>query len=172
MCMLALASTPSRVALKVSTTSGISSGRVVAAGSSIWTHSAPRLDEPCDVRTHHVTRHLHPKPPPSFGPLRSGTEHDVFSVVLVVGPVHDGVGASERGLDGAIRVRPDELELFEIVGPLHERLLDDGSLGVVLVVEGADDAAGLEALRVPDRVIVHLAAALLAVVAHVHTRVF
>ena len=46
----------------------------------------------------------------------------------------------------------DELELFEIVGPLHERLLDDGSLGVVLVVEGADGAAGLEALRVPDRV--------------------
>src|SRR5215212_10059131 len=131
-----------------------------------------RLDEPCDVRTHHVTGHVHPEPPSSFGPLRDGTEHGVFGVVLVVGPVHDGVGASERYLDGAICVRPDELELFEIVGPLHERLLDDGSLGVVLVIEGADGAAGLEALRVPDRMIVHLAAALLAVVDHVQTRVF
>src|SRR5215212_9597255 len=127
----------------------------------------PRLDEPCDVRTHHVARHVHPEAPPSFGPLCGTTEHGVFGVVLVVGPVHDGVGSGERNLDGAIRVRPDELELLEVIGLLHERLLDDGGLSVVLVVEGADRAAGLKTLRVPDRVIVHLAATLLAVVDHV-----
>src|SRR5215212_6945146 len=127
-----------------------------------------RLDEPCDVRTHHVARHVHPEAAARFGPLCGATEHGAIpGVVLVVGPVHDGVGSGERNLDGAIRVRPDELELLEVIGLLHERILDDGGLGVVLVVEGADGAAGLKSLRVPDRMIVHLAATLLAVVDHV-----
>jgi len=56
------------------------------------------------------------EPLPRFDPLRGGTAHGVFGIVLIVGPVHDGVSAGERNLDGAIRVRPDELELFEIVG--------------------------------------------------------
>jgi|SRR5215208_688990 hypothetical protein len=56
------------------------------------------------------------EPLPRFDSLCGGTEHGVFGVVPIVGPVHDGVSAGARDLAGAIRVRPDELELFQIVG--------------------------------------------------------
>src|SRR5215218_5581800 len=169
MCMLARTSMSSRVALKVSTTSGTSSGRVVAAGSSIWTHSAPASTRPCIVRAHHVARRVHAEPLPSLGPTRSGgaQEHAVFGVVLVVGPVDDGVGAGEGGLDDPFGVATDELVLFAVIGSVYERLLGDGGLGVVLIVPGTDRPAGLEALGVPDGMVVHLAAALLAIVEHV-----
>src|SRR5918998_533502 len=143
-------------------------------GASSWaTPPPPRLDQPEYVRTHHVARDVHPEPLPGARTLlRGGAEHGaVLGVVLVVGPVHDRVGPGKGNLDGAICMRADELELLQVVCPFYERLLYDRRLGVVLVVEGAYGPAGLEARRVPDGVVVHFAAALLAVVDHVEPRV-
>src|SRR5829696_5364979 len=124
------------------------------------------LDETLYVRAHHVPCRVPAEPLPSLGPTRSGgaQEHAVFGVVLVVGPVDDGVGAGEGGLHDPLGVATDELVLFAVIDSIHERLLGDGGLGVVLIVPGADRPAGLEALGVPDGMVVHLAAALLAIV--------
>src|SRR3712207_9205416 len=62
--------------------------------------------------------------------------------------------------------RPPRSTLFP-----YTTLFRSGGLGVVLIVEGADGAAGLESIRVPDHVVVHLAAALLAIVDHIEARV-
>src|SRR5215216_844403 len=74
----------------------------------------PSLDEAQNVRTDHVTCRVHAEPPPGLAPLlRGGTEERaVPGVVLIVGPIHDGVGAGEGDLDLPGGVGPDKLVLL------------------------------------------------------------
>jgi hypothetical protein len=84
--------------------------------------------------------------------------------MLVVGPVLDRVCAGQRHLDDPVCVRTYELELLHVLWARHRGRLDDGRLRVILVVEGADDPARLEAAGERRHVVVHLGALLLAVV--------
>src|ERR671939_397332 len=91
-------------------------------------------------------------------------ERAMAAVVLVVRPVDDRVRAGERRLQAPVGARGEEAVLVHVVRAVDRRLLDDGRLGVVLVVERADRPARLETACVPDDVVVHLRAPLLAVV--------
>jgi len=85
-------------------------------------------------------------------------------VVLVEGPVADGVGAGYRNLEHGLGKAGRVGELGVVEGGAQRDRPDDGRLAVVLVVEGADAAAALEAVRVTHSPVVHLGALLLAVI--------
>jgi hypothetical protein len=119
---------------------------------------------------------LHVRPDDSFGhvrdeasarvvaPCRGAAERPFSRVVLVVGPILDRVRAGQRNLDLAVGVVLDEAELLHVLGAGDRGLLHHGGLRVVLVVEGANRAAGLEAGGEGGDVVVHLRAPLLSVV--------
>ena len=84
-------------------------------------------------------------------------------VVLVVRPDGERVRAGDRNLQVVLRDGLEERELVVVVRLGQRDRAGRRRLRVVLVVEGADRAAGLEAVRVGDRPGVHLAPLLLAV---------
>src|SRR6202022_1517666 len=86
------------------------------------------------------------------------------AVSLVERPVRDPVGAGDRNLELGPRPRHQGGELGIVERRAEGDRADDRLLGVVLVVEGADAAAALEAVRVADGPVVHLGALLLPVV--------
>ena len=165
MCMLFFASTPRVASLKPSTTSGTSSGLVVAAGSSIWIQSAPAATRPFDIRADDVGGDVVDETAACVvAVLGRGAEASFVAVVLVVGPVLHRVGAGQRDLHDPVGVRTDELELLHVLRARNGRRLHDGRLCVVLVVEGAHDSARLEAVSEGSDMVVHLRPLLLAVV--------
>ena len=166
-------SSPSTETLKLSTKMSSSSSSVDAPGSSIWIHVAPRA-----ISASRFGRMMFR----AMSSVSCAASVDLVlpgqasaeaarlrQVVLVVRPHGERVGARDRDLQLVLGRGLEKRELVVVVRLAQRDGADRRRLRVVLVVERADRAARLEAVRVRDRPRVHLAPLLLAVPDHVDT---